>query len=105
MARKTKAQLRAMRKDAKICKIWSDGNFSIEWLDEETGERVVGDFQLVGWSWTPPWDRARFDRVINSPPKAMYRSRSNPAGKSQAQWRQAALQEQQRVAKLYPPRR
>ena len=49
------------RPGAKICKWWKDDSVSIEWIDHESGEKVVGDFIQVGW----PQGSAGFDERLD----------------------------------------
>jgi hypothetical protein len=54
------------RQGAKICKWWEEGSGSIEWIDHESGERVVGDFIQVGPTQSSAKFTERIDRMVRS---------------------------------------
>jgi hypothetical protein len=52
------------RQGTKICKWWRDGSVSIEWIDQQSGEKVVGDFIQVGPTQSSAEFAARTDRML-----------------------------------------
>jgi len=36
---------------AKVLRWWSDRSVQIEWIDEASGDRVVGEFTFAGWGY------------------------------------------------------
>jgi hypothetical protein len=54
------------RQGTKICKWWRDGSVSIEWIDQQSGEKVVGDFIQVGPTQSSAEFAARTDRMLRS---------------------------------------
>ena len=61
---------------AKVLRWWSDNSVQIEWIDEKSGERVVGEFVFGLWAWAPPKLRKEVeDTMLSSPPVAIYRGR------------------------------
>lgn len=59
----TKAE---QRRGAKICKWWEDGSVSIEWIDHESGETVIGDFIQVGPVQSSAQFAERIDRMVRT---------------------------------------
>lgn len=65
MARKILKNGRVIRRNR------SGDSVAIE-FDDEHGERVIGEYMWVGWSWAPAAERARAEEVLRWPPIAIY---------------------------------
>jgi hypothetical protein len=61
--RSNKLTMAEQRQGAKICKWWEEGSVSIEWIDHESGETMIGDFIQVGPSHTSAEFAERIDRM------------------------------------------
>ena len=44
---------------------------SVEWIDDE-GDRVVGEFKLIGWAQPPRAVGEKLQAAISKPPKVLY---------------------------------
>ena len=54
------------RQKSRICRWWKDGSVSIEWVDHESGEKVVGDFVQIGPTQSSAEFAARTDKMLRS---------------------------------------
>lgn len=58
----------------KVTRIEKDGQFIRAQFVREDGEIVVGEFELIGWSWAPSKERAELVEMLSSPPLVFARS-------------------------------
>ena len=49
-----------------------NGKSAVIEFDDEHGERVVGEYVLVGWDWAPAAIRTKVEELLRRPPIAIY---------------------------------